>query len=325
MKKKQTESVQEKIFNLQDYKANNYTPPKPFLKWAGGKTQLLNKIQEHYPIELKAGLITNYCEPFLGGGAVFFDVMQKYKIERAFLYDINEELILVYKVIKKDVDKLIYFLKKYKDEYIKLNESERKKYYYNIRSIYNSHRLDINHKVFSENWIPRAAQMLFLNRTCFNGLYRLNSIGEFNVPMGSYTNPKILDEQNLRSVSNILQKTIIEIADFESLKYTVTPQTFIYVDPPFRPISKTASFTSYSKKDFNDDEQRRLANLFIDLDRIGCKLMLSNSDPKNIKVDDNFFDDLYKDFNIYRVQARRIINSVASKRGEINELIIANY
>ncbi|MFC2087662.1 DNA adenine methylase [Bacteroidota bacterium] len=301
------------------------TYAKPFLKWAGGKSQLLEKLNKLYPYNLKSGTIKKYFEPFVGGGAVFFDIIQKYKVQSAELYDINEELILAYKVIQSDVDKLLDYLYRYQKEYIPLEKSKRKEYYYEMRHHYNLQRFNIDYTNYSESWIPRAAQIIFLNKTCYNGLFRFNSLGEFNVPAGDYKNPKILDEENLKLVSQVLDKTEVLLADFEIITKRFLSSSFVYFDPPYRPISKTAYFTSYNKKNFNDEDQKRLAKIFKFLDNKGVKLMLSNSDPKNIHPSDHFFDDLYSDYNIRRIKAKRAINSVASKRGHIYEIVVTNY
>lgn len=298
---------------------------KPFLKWVGGKRQLLNKFQELYPIELKNKKIKNYFEPFVGGGAVFFDIAQNFEIENAYLYDINEELILTYRVIQKDVNRLIEFLYRFDKQYKKLTGEKKKAYYYEMRENFNLQRFNIDYKNYSENWISRAAQIIFLNKTCFNGLFRFNSKGGFNSPMGKYANPKILDEQNLLNVSKLLEIATIKSADFKQVKTDIQNNSFVYFDPPYRPISKTASFTSYSKFNFQDDEQIQLAGLFYDLHNQGSKLMLSNSDPKNTDPEDDFFESIYSNFNISRVNAKRSINSDASKRNSIKEIVVTNY
>jgi len=307
-----------------EFKLNNIGA-KPFLKWAGGKTQLLQKFHELYPKELIEGKIKNYYEPFLGSGAVFFDIVKHHKIENAFLYDINDELILTYKVIKQDAGKLIEFLQRYQKIYWKLNELKRKEYFYEQRSNYNQHRFNINYIKYSEHWIPRAAQLIFLNRTCFNGLYRVNSKGEFNTPAGDYKKPTICDEDNLLAVSKVLEKTTIKKADYKQLKRDLKKNSFVYFDPPYRPVSKTASFTAYSQHEFGDKQQTELAAMFSQLDKQGALLMLSNSDPKNNNSKDNFFDELYKDFNLQRILAKRMINSNAAKRGAVNEIVVTNY
>ena len=298
---------------------------KPFLKWAGGKRQLIDTFQDLYPKDLKIGKIKNYYEPFVGGGAVFFDVVQNYHVENAYLYDINAELILTYKVIQKDVNKLIDFLYRYNKQYKKLSDEKRKEYYYEVRNNFNLQRFNIDYDKYSENWIPRVAQTIFLNKTGFNGLFRFNSSGGFNTPAGRYKNPKIIDENNLLNVSKLLKIATIKKADFKEVKKDVSENSFVYFDPPYRPISKTSSFTSYSKFNFRDDKQFELANLFHELDEQGIYLMLSNSDPKNTNPDDDFFDLIYKKYNITRVNAKRSINSDPTKRNSIKEIAVTNY
>lgn len=298
---------------------------KPFLKWAGGKGQLLNRFQELYPKQLKQKKIRTFYEPFLGSGAVFFDIAQNYDIESAYLYDINEELIVAYRVIQKDVSILLDFLYSYQRNYLKLSKKQRQKFYYDQRTNYNLQRFNIDYGKYSEQWFPRAAQLIFLNRTCFNGLYRVNSKGEFNSPAGDYDNPTICDEQNLLAVHQVLQIAEIKKADFKEIVADLKSKSFVYFDPPYRPISKTAAFKAYSKHNFADNEQIQLAQLFQQLDKEGVKLMLSNSDPKNNDPNDNFFDEIYSNYNILRVPAKRMINSDASKRGAINEIVVTNY
>ncbi|GIV46344.1 MAG: restriction endonuclease subunit M [Ignavibacterium sp.] len=298
---------------------------KPFLKWAGGKSQLLDKFKELYPFELKVGAIKNYYEPFLGSGAVFFHIVQNFRIENAFLYDINEELIITYKVIQQDISKLLDYLYDYQKVYSRLNKKEKQEFYYEQRTNYNLQRFNINYKYYSENWVPRAAQLIFLNRTCYNGLYRVNSKGEFNSPAGDYDNPKICDEYNLLLVNKVLQLATIKAGDFREVQNDLSDHSFIYFDPPYRPLSTTSNFNSYSHHTFSDLEQRELAKLFKVLHKNGHKLMLSNSDPKNVNPNDNYFDKLYSGFNIHRIPAKRMINSIGTKRGAINELVITNY
>jgi len=299
---------------------------KPFLKWVGGKRQLLDAFRNLYPRELKEKKIKNYYEPFVGGGAVFFDIAQNYEIENAFLYDINEELILTYLVIQKDVLKLIDSLQYYDLQYKKLSEAKQKDYYYGIRDCFNQQRFNIDYDNYSENWIPRAAQTIFLNRTCFNGLFRFNSNGDFNSPMGKYANPKIVDEQNLLNVSKLLEIAIIRKADFKEVKQDLNGiSSFLYFDPPYKPISKTSNFTSYSKLKFKNVDQLKLSSLFYELNESGYKLMLSNSDPKNTDPTDDSFDKIYQDFNITRVNAKRSINSNPKKRKPIKEIVVTNY
>lgn len=298
---------------------------KPFFKWVGGKSQLLPIFNKLYPAELKQKKIKHYYEPFVGGGAVFFDVAQKYEIESAYLYDINDELILTYKVIQRNVARLIEFLARFGKQYLKLSQEKRKVYFYDMRTNFNLQRFNIDYNKYSENWIPRAAQIIFLNKTCFNGLFRFNSKGEFNTPIGKYENPKILDKKNLLNVSKLLEIAQIKKADFTEVKNDIKSSSFVYFDPPYRPISKTSNFTSYNKINFKDDEQIKLASLFNELNEMDILQMLSNSDPKNIVPEDNFFDLIYKEYNIIRVPARRMINSNATKRNEINEILVTNY
>lgn len=305
--------------------SNSVNVIKPILKWAGGKGQLLEQIAKHLPQELIEGKIDCYIEPFMGGGAVFFWVAQNFNIREFYLSDINQELILLYRTIQKDVNSLIEELKKIENEYLILNEEKRKIYFFNKRNSYNDFKNQIDLKNFERSWFTRSAEIIFLNRTCFNGLFRVNKKGYFNVPFGNYKNPRICNTNNLLLASKLLQKATIQYSDFTQIQNLATPKTFVYFDPPYRPLTKTASFKSYSQFDFNDDEQKRLASFYQKLDHQGTKLMLSNSDPKNIDKNDNFFDELYSDFTIHRIQANRMINSKTSRRGAISELLITNY
>lgn len=299
---------------------------KPFLKWAGGKSQLLSQFEKFYPPELKAGKIDKYVEPFVGSGAVFFDIAQKYSINSFFLYDVNVELIIAYKVIQRSVEDLIDQLYTLSKSYKALDSEGRKVFFYEIRKKYNDQRKEIDYSHYSDNWISRAAMLIYLNRTCFNGLFRLNDKGEFNVPHGSYKNPRILDGENLANVAKVLQSAEIQAGDFEVCTSVVDERTFVYFDPPYRPISPTSSFTSYSRFDFGDDEQKRLARFAAKLGREHlAKLMLSNSDPTNEDPSDKFFEFLYQGFTIHTVSANRMINSNGDKRGRIRELLITNY
>jgi DNA adenine methylase len=299
------------------------TKAKPFLKWAGGKTQLLPEIERRLPFELSVGKIKRYVEPFIGGGAAFFYLAQLYRFEEIVISDINLELLIVYKTVKKDVEGLIEQLNRIKKRF--LFSADREKFYYEQREIFNQNVEEINFKHFRSSWIQRTAQFIFLNHTCFNGLYRTNSKLRFNVPFGKYVQPGIYDEQNLRAASDLLQTVEIQQADFEACEEYADAETFFYFDPPYRPISKTSSFNTYHKGEFTDDDQKRLASCFRGFDAKGAKLMLSNSDPKNENPNDEFFDELYKDFRIERIKASRAINSNGAKRGRISELLITNY
>lgn len=297
---------------------------KPFMKWAGGKTQLLPQLNAMLPAKLKANAIKNYIEPFVGGGAMFFNLQNMYDFENVILLDINPELVITYNVIKNNVEELIVGLKQISEKYKKLSKEEQAEFYYKIRDEYNSFDKSVDANKYDSSFIRRACLTIFLNRTCFNGLFRVNLKKLFNVPMGKYANPTICDEKNLVNVSKALQNATILQADFSVIEKYANKDTFIYFDPPYRPISKTSAFNSYSDGEFNDDEQKRLKKIFDVCSSKGALEMLSNSDPTNY-VADPFFDDLYSDYNIHRINATRIINSNASKRGEVRELLITNY
>ncbi len=298
---------------------------KPILKWAGGKGQLLGQIGQYLPQELMRGQIDCYIEPFIGGGAVFFWIAQNFEIEHFYLSDVNFELILLYKTVQKAVDLLIQHLQKIESHYLALDEKHRKLYFLHQRASYNQTPNRVDKSNFNAAWITRSAEMIFLNKTCFNGLFRVNKKGYFNVPFGDYKNPKICNPKNLILASQLLKRATIQCLDFSQIKSLATSQTFVYFDPPYRPLNKTSNFKSYSQFNFNDDDQKRLASFYRDLHRQGTKLMLSNSDPKNNDDNDHFFDELYLGFNIHRIQASRMINSKASRRGAISELLITNY
>lgn len=292
---------------------------RPFLKWAGGKAQLLREIEQYYPFSEKN--ITKYAEPFVGGGAVLFDILSKYDLKEVYISDINEELINTYYVIRDEVEKLIALLLKYQEEYIPLEKEERKKYYFEKRECFNLLKVNGDRTIN----IEKAALMIFLNKTCFNGLYRVNKKGLFNVPMGSYKKPMICDENNLRAVSKKLKKVIIVCGTYKESINFIDKNTFVYFDPPYRPITDTANFTAYSENLFLDKEQIELANFVDELNQIGAKIVLSNSDPKNTKEEDNFFDEIYSSYNIKRVEATRMINCNSKARGKIYELLISNF
>lgn len=265
---------------------------KPFIKWAGGKSQLLSKISEILPPKKQIG---RYFEPFLGGGAMFFYLQHP----KSFLSDTNKELIELYEVVQNNVEELIRALKPYKNEH---------DYFYEVRA-QNPAKL---------NPIKRAARFIYLNKTCFNGLYRENSKGEFNVPFGRYKNPTICDAEGLRAASLALQNAQITHGDFCSILEKAKTTDFIYFDPPYQPLSKTSSFTSYTASGFNEDRQKHLSEVYRELSDQGCFVMLSNSDTPLIR-------ELYKGFYFYEVQASRAINSNGNGRGKITELIILNY
>lgn len=290
---------------------------KPFIKWAGGKSQLIDKIDQSIPRELKNAKFT-YIEPFVGGGAVLFHVLNNYQnIDKVVINDINSDLIGTYKTIKDNVSELIQVLKTWENEYHNLNgfDEKKKEYYYEKRTLFNTRK---------SNKINQSALFIFLNKTCFNGLYRVNRNNEFNVPIGSYKKPMICDEDNLLAVNKLLQKVEILNGDFEETLLEAQENSFFYFDPPYKPLSETSSFNSYAKDEFNDSEQIRLAKFCEKLDNLGYDWVLSNSDVKGKNPNDNFFDDLYKDFEINRVLAKRSINANPEKRGELTELLISN-
>lgn len=290
---------------------------KPFLKWAGGKTQLISDIEKSMPEELKNAKFT-YIEPFVGSGAILFWMLDNFpKIEKAVINDINEDLINTYKTIASNPKELISNLEILQQEFHSLegNEDNKKSYYYQKRDLYNTRKLEQS---------GQAALFIFINRTCFNGLYRVNKDNLYNVPMGGYKKPTICDKQNILLVSNALQKVEILCGDFAETISHANKNSLFYFDPPYKPLSETSSFNSYTKDDFNDKEQIRLKDFCTKLDILEYHWILSNSDVKNNDNNDNFFDDLYSNFSIIRVHTRRNINSNAEKRGSIKELLITN-
>ena len=290
--------------------------PKPFLKWAGGKTQLLNDIEAKFPYSRNDKF--TYVEPFVGSGAVLFWILNNFpNLKSVIINDINEDLTDSYKTIKSNVTDLILVLQKYENEYHSLSEraEEKKEYYYEKRKLFNMRE--------SEQTI-QSALFIFLNRTCFNGLYRVNQKNEYNVPIGSYKKPMICDESNLLAVHKSLQNVEILSGDFEQTINYANEDTVFYFDPPYKPLSKTSSFNSYAKNEFNDNEQIRLKEFCDKIDSFSCKLILSNSDVKGKNPNDNFFDDLFYGYQIDRVMAKRSINANPNKRGQLTELLISN-
>lgn len=289
---------------------------KPFLKWAGGKSQLLDKIKDYYPFEKYN--IRKYAEPFVGGGAVLFDILNKFDLDGIYISDINQELINTYIVVRDHINKLIEMLTKIQNEFLNLDIDNRKKFYLKKREHFNKLKINENTN------IEKASLFIFLNKTCFNGLFRVNKNGFFNVPMGNYKNPVIFDESNLRNISVKLQKVKIVCGTYKQAAEFIDKNTFIYFDPPYRPLNNTSNFTSYTKNSFNDEDQIELANFINEINKKGAKILISNSDPKNTNKDDNFFDKIYADYNINRVTASRMINCKGKARGQIKELIISN-
>lgn len=268
--------------------------PKPFVKWAGGKRQLISQMDQYFPKDYN-----NYIEPFVGGGAIFFYLLPK----KAVLIDNNKELINVYKIIKNNVRDLIESLK---------NHENKEEYYYKIR------KMDRNPEIFNNlSDVEKASRTIYLNRCCYNGLYRVNNNGQFNTPFGRYKNPTFCDEKNLIAVHEALKGVQLINNSFEKCLDLAEKGDLVYFDPPYYPLSKTANFTSYTRDNFGKEEQIKLHDVFCRLNEKGCKVILSNSYNE-------FILDLYKDFNLNVLQAKRAINSIASKRGLIKEVLITN-
>lgn len=291
---------------------------KPFVKWAGGKAQILDNIKLKYPAGLGT-TVTKYAEPFVGGGAVLFDILSNYELSEIYVSDTNCELIHTYTAIRNEIGDLIKTLKPLESEYLSACEESREDIYYTHRSRYNDLKLK------NDNSPELAALFIFLNRTCFNGLYRVNSKGEFNVPQGRYKNPRICDEENLYAISLKLQNVKIVCGDYSESENFIDRKTFAYFDPPYRPLTTSASFTAYTQDGFGDEEQVELARFVDKMSQKGAFVVASNSDPKNTNKEDTFFDDLYSRHKVFRISASRAINSIGSKRGKINELLIASY
>lgn len=287
---------------------------KPFLKWAGGKSQLLDVIREKYPDRIE-----KYCEPFVGGGAILLDVLANYQPKEVLINDINPDLINTYKQIRDNVDGVISLLSEMQTAFWSIGTEQRKEYYYSKRNRYN----ELIPK--SEPMAEKAALFVFLNKTCFNGLYRVNGKGLYNVPMGDYKKPPICDEDNIRLISRLLKNVDIKCGDYSECDDFIDNNTFVYIDPPYRPLSETSSFTSYAKTEFGDDQQVQLGHFIEQISEKGAKVVASNSDPHNTDENDNFFDDIYKMFFIDRVAATRMINSNSKGRGTVSELLICNY
>lgn len=299
---------------------------KPVLKWAGGKAKLVPIFEERFPIELSNGEIDTYIEPFIGGGAVLFHMISKYDFNKIIINDINSELILTYKVIRDFPEDIISILANQQEIYNSLETLEEKQeFYYDIRDKFNQGKGTIDYENINSKAIEHAGFMIFLNKSCFNGLYRENKKGGFNVPFGKKEKVNCYDKENIMAVSEGLKKAIILNGDFEGVLEYVNNHSFVYMDPPYRPLNATSSFNDYSKEPFNDETQVRLSNFYRELDRKGAKLMESNSDPKNTNEEDDFFDELYSDYRIDRISAARNINSKGTGRGKVLEILVTNY
>ena len=291
---------------------------KPFIKWVGGKGQLIEQLEALLPADFAERENVTYIEPFVGGGAMLFFMLQKYpNIKSAVINDINPDLTLCYQVVRDNPTELIKSLSAIQSDYYALRtEEERKKFFLQQRELFNSKSL---------NEIDNTTLFFFLNRTCFNGLYRVNKSGKFNVPFGKYVAPTICDSATIYADSKLLQKVDIMTGDFEQTFAKIEGNTFFYFDPPYRPLSNTSSFNDYTKENFNDNAQIRL-KLFCDrLNENGINFMLSNSDCLGKDGTDRFFDDLFIDYSIERVWASRNVNAIASKRGKLTEIVVNNY
>ena len=291
---------------------------KPFLKWVGGKGQLLTYIEKSLPREIFTLSNLTYIEPFVGGGAMLFWALTNIKsIKKAIINDINPDLTNAYMTVRDNIDELIVELKHIQNEYYSLkSEEKRKEFYLEKRERFNSESL---------GKIENTALFIFLNRTCFNGLYRVNSKGSFNVPFGKYKNPTICDENTLLADSKLLQKVEILTGDFEQTFSHGTKNTLYYFDPPYKPLNQTSNFNSYAKEEFGDSEQIRLKHFCDKLNDNGYWWILSNSDVKSKDPENDFFDTLYSSYQIERVWASRSINANPDKRGKLTELLIKNY
>ena len=288
---------------------------KPFIKWVGGKSQLLPEIRQRYP-----QTITKYCEPFVGGGAVLFDILQTFHPQEVLINDINPELINLYETIRDTCKELIQILEAFQNDYQNTPENERQDFYLEKRATYNHFIIEHN----PLNNLEKAALFIFLNKTCFNGLYRVNRKGLFNVPFNKAANPLICDKENLKECHLLLQNVQMHVGDYTYCRDFIDSNTFVYLDPPYTPLTESSSFTSYNENNFTDQQQLELGKFISEIANKGARIVASNSDPKNIDEQDDFFDNLYANFYIDRVQASRMINSKANKRGPINELLISN-
>lgn len=291
---------------------------KPFIKWVGGKTQLIEQLDALLPADFGNWNDVTYIEPFVGGGAMLFYMLQRYpNIRHAVINDVNPDLTTCYRTVRDMPEELITSLLEIQDAYNALQtEEKRKEFFLTVRDRYNEKNL---------NPLENTTKFFFLNRTCFNGLYRVNKKGLFNVPFGKYSNPQICDPDTIRKDSEILQRVEIMTGDFDATFNCAQGYTLFYFDPPYRPLSDTSSFNDYSKEAFNDDAQIRLKEYCDRINEAGFSFMLSNSDCRGKNEEDNFFDLLYETYNIERVWASRSINSNPNKRGKLTEILVHNY
>ena len=291
---------------------------KPFIKWVGGKSQLIDQLDMQLPADFGNWANVTYIEPFVGGGAMLFYMLQRYpNIEHAVINDINPDLVTCYRTVRDNPKQLIESLANIEMAYLALETEERRKdFFMAVRERYNEKNLDP---------IENTTKFFFLNRTCFNGLYRVNKKGLFNVPFGKYSNPTICDPETILKDSELLQRVEILNGDFEATFEHAQGNSLFYFDPPYRPLSDTSSFNDYAKESFNDDAQIRLKVYCDRINEAGFHFMLSNSDCKGKNENDNFFDVLYGAYQIERVWASRSINSNPEKRGKLTEILVHNY
>lgn len=291
-----------------------YKTVKPFIKWAGGKSQLLEEIRKKYPAKIE-----RYCEPFVGGGAVLLDVLANHQPKEVLINDINPELTNTYIQIRDNAESIITTLSEMQGDFWDMDDEKRKEYFYSQRERFNEL---IKQSASTEE---KAALFIFINKTCFNGLYRVNGKGLYNVPIGSYKKPPICDAENIRTISELLKRVDVHCGDYSECESFITDNAFVYIDPPYRPLNATSSFTSNAKIEFGDEQQIQLGHFIEKISEKGAKVVASNSDPHNTDENDNFFDDIYKMFFIDRVAATRMINSKSNGRGTVSELLICNY
>ena len=294
------------------------TKAKPFIKWVGGKSQLISQLEPLLPADFDQKRDVTYIEPFVGGGAMLFNMLQAHdNISRAVINDINPDLTVCYETVRDRPDELVRSLASIQEDYYSVeNEEAKKAYYLRMRDRFNAKPADP---------VENTTLFFFLNRTCFNGLYRVNRAGKFNVPFGRYERPLICDAETIEADSKLLQNVTILTGDFEQTFEHIGGNTFFYFDPPYRPLSDTSSFNDYAKEAFNDAAQIRLKHFCDRLEAANIPFMLSNSDCKGNKDGDNFFDTLYSDYNIERVWASRSVNANPSKRGKLTEILVHNY
>lgn len=291
---------------------------KPFIKWVGGKSQLIEQLEALLPADFAERENVTYIEPFVGGGAMLFYMLQTYpNIKSAVINDINPDLTTCYRMVRDKPSELIQSLSEIQTKYYALDtEESRKEFFLAQRNRFNLKTL---------NEIENTTLFFFLNRTCFNGLYRVNKAGKFNVPFGKHITPTICDASTIYADSQLLQQTEIMTGDFEETFAKIDGETFFYFDPPYRPLSNTSSFNDYAKESFNDDAQVRLKCFCDKLNEVNVDFMLSNSDCLSKDGTDRFFEDLFTGYRIERVLASRSVNSVASKRGKLTEIVVENY